>query len=252
VRAPSVLARPIIGAASTLRDFPANLAKADRAELLGTVLAEAERLNRFIANLLDMTRLESGAIAPNRAAHDLAEIIGSALERAARVLLDPVLFEQVLFNLLDNAAKYAPRGSTVRIEARPTATGAAAVRVLDEGDGIPADELEHVFDKFHRVRKGDRVRAGTGLGLAVCRGFVEAMGARSARRSSQTRSGRPTSGPKPAWGIDSSFLRRVSALPPLRRRRLRTLGPAPIRKRLKTETHSRDHSSPRERRSSPR
>jgi len=196
----------IIGAAGTLRDFPANLAQADRAELLGTVLAEAERLNRFIANLLDMTRLESGAIAPNRAAHDLAEIIGSALERAARVLvdhhvtvdladdlpmveIDPVLFEQVLFNLLDNAAKYAPKGSMVRIEARPTATGAAVVRVLDEGDGIPPDELEHVFDKFHRVRKGDRVRAGTGLGLAVCRGFVEAMGGSIAAGNRSDRSG---------------------------------------------------------------
>ena len=152
-----------------------------------------ERLNRFIANLLDMTRLESGAITPNRAAHDLAEIVGSALQRAGRVLaghhvtvdladdlpmvdIDPVLFEQVLFNLLDNAAKYAPEGTTVGIEAARTVSGGVTLRVIDEGEGIPPEELERVFDKFHRVRKEDSVRAGTGLGLAVCRGFVEAMG----------------------------------------------------------------------------
>jgi two-component system sensor histidine kinase KdpD len=185
----------ILGAAGTLRDFDADLGDAARADLLGTVVAEAERLNRFIANLLDMTRLESGAVAPARTPQDLAEVIASALERAARVLshhhvtvdladdlpmveIDPVLFEQALFNLLDNAAKYAPEGSTVLIEARPTAAGGAAIRVVDEGEGIPPDEIERVFDKFHRVHKGDRVRAGTGLGLAVCRGFVEAMGGR--------------------------------------------------------------------------
>ena len=183
----------IIGSAGTLRDFPDDLSEEARADLLATILAELERLNRFIANLLDMTRLESGAITPNRAAHDLAEIVGSALQRAGRVLaghhvtvdladdlpmvdIDPVLFEQVLFNLLDNAAKYAPEGTTVGIEAGRTVSGGVALRVIDEGEGIPPEELERVFDKFHRVRKGDSVRAGTGLGLAVCRGFVEAMG----------------------------------------------------------------------------
>uniref|UniRef100_UPI0026129023 sensor histidine kinase n=1 Tax=uncultured Amaricoccus sp. TaxID=339341 RepID=UPI0026129023 len=183
----------ILGAAGTLRDFAGDLTEEARGDLLGTIVAEAERLNRFIANLLDMTRLESGAIAPARTPQDLAEVVGSALERAGRVLaghhvtvdladdlpmieIDPVLFEQVLFNLLDNAAKIAPEGSTVRIEVRPTAAGGATIRVLDEGEGIPEGELERIFDKFHRVQKGDRVRAGTGLGLAVCRGFVEAMG----------------------------------------------------------------------------
>ena len=183
----------IIGSAGTLRDFPDDLNEEARADLLATILAESERLNRFIANLLDMTRLESGAITPNRAAHDLGEIVGSALQRAGRVLaghhvtvdladdlpmvdIDPVLFEQVLFNLLDNAAKYAPEGTTVGIEAGRTVSGGVALRVIDEGEGIPPEELERVFDKFHRVRKGDSVRAGTGLGLAVCRGFVEAMG----------------------------------------------------------------------------
>ena len=91
------------------------------------------------------------------------------------VEIDPVLFEQALFNLLDNAAKYAPVGSTVRIEAEAVPEG-VEIRVLDEGEGLPPDEFERIFDKFHRVEKGDRVRAGTGLGLAVCRGFIEAMG----------------------------------------------------------------------------
>lgn len=88
--------------------------------------------------------------------------------------LDAVLFEQVLFNLLDNAAKYAPEGSLVQIQSWREANS-VTLQILDEGDGIPADELENVFDKFYRVQKGDHVRPGTGLGLAISRGFVEAM-----------------------------------------------------------------------------
>jgi two-component system sensor histidine kinase KdpD len=88
--------------------------------------------------------------------------------------LDAVLFEQVLFNLLDNAAKYAPPQTTVRIQAWRE-TNAVCLRVLDEGDGIPAHDLDHIFDKFYRAQKTDQVRAGTGLGLAISRGFVEAM-----------------------------------------------------------------------------
>jgi two-component system sensor histidine kinase KdpD len=88
--------------------------------------------------------------------------------------LDAVLFEQVLFNLLDNAAKYAPDDTAITIRAARD-SGSVLLEILDEGAGIPPDELEHVFDKFYRVQKGDRVRAGTGLGLAISRGFVEAM-----------------------------------------------------------------------------
>jgi two-component system, OmpR family, sensor histidine kinase KdpD len=85
-----------------------------------------------------------------------------------------VLFEQVLFNLLDNAAKYAPSDTTIRI--RGWQDGQSVfLQVLDEGDGIPPGDLEHIFDKFYRVQKGDHVRAGTGLGLAISRGFVEAL-----------------------------------------------------------------------------
>ncbi|MFJ5370859.1 sensor histidine kinase, partial [Bosea sp. CER48] len=89
--------------------------------------------------------------------------------------LDPVLFDQVLFNLVDNAAKYAPAGTTIGVHAR-TDGNALALEILDEGPGLPPADLERIFDSFYRVGKGDQVRAGTGLGLAICRGFVEAMG----------------------------------------------------------------------------
>jgi two-component system sensor histidine kinase KdpD len=89
--------------------------------------------------------------------------------------LDFVLFEQVLFNLLDNAAKYAPQDSIIEIRAQRR-DDSIRIDVLDEGEGIPQDEFERIFDKFHRVHEGDRRRPGTGLGLAICRGFVGAMG----------------------------------------------------------------------------
>jgi two-component system, OmpR family, sensor histidine kinase KdpD len=181
----------VLGSASTLKNFSPNLSEAEKTDLLATIIDESERLNRFIANLLDMTKLESGAIVPNTARHDLGEIVGSALRRAGKILahhrirlelqpglpmleLDAVLFEQVLFNLLDNAAKYAPENTTIALKAwRDGAT--VALQIIDEGAGIPPLELESVFDKFYRVQKTDHVRAGTGLGLAISRGFVEAM-----------------------------------------------------------------------------
>ncbi len=181
----------VLGSAGTLRDLADKLSTSEKAELLATIIDESERLNRFIANLLDMTKLEAGAITPNVALHDLGEIVGSALRRASRILsrhevelelapdlpmleLDAVLFEQVLFNLLDNAAKYAPPETTIRIQGWRNGD-AVCLRVLDEGGGIPAADLEHIFDKFYRAQKTDQVRAGTGLGLAISRGFVEAM-----------------------------------------------------------------------------
>jgi two-component system sensor histidine kinase KdpD len=89
--------------------------------------------------------------------------------------LDAVLFEQTLFNLLDNASKYAPRGTTITIRSWQE-NETIQLQILDEGDGIPPGDLEKIFDKFYRTQKGDQVRAGTGLGLAISRGFVEAMG----------------------------------------------------------------------------
>jgi two-component system sensor histidine kinase KdpD len=88
--------------------------------------------------------------------------------------LDAVLFEQVLFNLLDNAAKYAPAGTTISIRGARD-RDFVSLQIMDEGNGIPPMELESVFDKFYRANKGDHVRPGTGLGLAISRGFVEAM-----------------------------------------------------------------------------
>jgi two-component system sensor histidine kinase KdpD len=181
----------VLGSASTMRDLAGKLTDAEKADLLGTVIDEAERLNRFMSNLLDMTKLESGAVAPILTPHDLSDIVGSVLRRASKILalhrvqlelasdmpmiaLDAVLFEQVLFNLLDNAAKYAPTGTTIDIRSwRDRDT--VALQIADEGDGIPPDDLEHIFDKFYRAQKTDQVRAGTGLGLAISRGFVEAM-----------------------------------------------------------------------------
>jgi len=130
-------------------------------------------------------------VAPKLAPHDLSEIIGSTLRRTVKILrhhavqldladdvpmvaLDAVLFEQVLFNLLDNAGKYAAAGTTIFIRTWRD-SDSVSLQIVDEGEGIPQDELEHIFDKFYRVQKTDQVRPGTGLGLAISRGFVEAM-----------------------------------------------------------------------------
>jgi two-component system sensor histidine kinase KdpD len=182
----------ILGAASTLKGFAGKLDGQGKVELVATIIEESERLNRFIANLLDMTKLEAGSIKPKTARYDIGEIVGTALERASKILarhqvevaiapdlpmleLDPILFEQALFNLLDNAAKYAPPETTVRVEAwREDDT--VKLQILDEGSGISPDDLNRIFDKFHRAQKQDQVRAGTGLGLAISRGFVESMG----------------------------------------------------------------------------
>jgi two-component system, OmpR family, sensor histidine kinase KdpD len=195
----------ILGTVSSLRSFPEKYGAAEREELLATLQEEAERLNRFVSNLLDMTRLESGAVELKLELIDVAEIVGSALQRAGNVLaghrvdvniapalpmlrLDGVLFEQVLFNLLDNAAKYSPAGSI--IEVRATRDGELVeIEVVDEGPGIPSADLERIFDKFYRVQAQDRRRAGTGLGLAICRGFVEALGGWIVARNRRNRPG---------------------------------------------------------------
>jgi two-component system sensor histidine kinase KdpD len=182
----------ILGSVTSLRAYSKTFDETAKDDLMGTIQEEAERLNRFIANLLDMTRLESGAIEPRFAAVDLPEVVSSAVKRAQRILtghrvelqlasdlpllrLDFVLFEQVLFNLLDNAAKYSPAGTAIQVRALRDGDR-VELWVSDEGEGIPVGELESIFDKFYRVHAGDQRRAGTGLGLAICRGFVEAMG----------------------------------------------------------------------------
>ena len=195
----------IFGSATSLRNYRKELDDVAIDDLIGTIQEESDRLNRFIANLLDMTRLESGAIAPRLEPVDVGDLIGSALERAKKFLsghkvdldvvrplpllrLDPVLFEQVLFNLLDNASKYAPPGSTVRVQAEHE-DNVVSLQVIDEGSGIPPADLDRIFDKFYRIQAADRQRAGTGLGLAICRGFIEAMGGRIAATNRLDRNG---------------------------------------------------------------
>ena len=195
----------VLGAASTMRDLASGLSEQEKHDLLATVIDESERLNRFIANLLDMTKLESGAVVPNLALHDVGEVVGSALRRATKILaqhrialdfaaelpmlqIDAVLFEQVLFNLLDNAAKYSHAGTAITM--RSYRDGSQFVlEVADEGEGIPEGEVESVFDKFYRVQKSDHVRPGTGLGLAISRGFIEAMRGRIFASNRRDRSG---------------------------------------------------------------
>lgn len=147
---------------------------------------------RFVCNLLDMTRLEAGAVELTREPADVSERIGTALQRTEGLLkgfkvnlaiepnlplleLDSLLMEQVLVNLLDNAAKYAPPSSTITVRAQRK-DGTVRLQIIDEGPGIPEDQLSLIFEKFHRVKNRDLQRAGTGLGLAICRGFVQAMG----------------------------------------------------------------------------
>ncbi|MFN8497157.1 MAG: sensor histidine kinase KdpD [Anaerolineae bacterium] len=182
----------ISGATETLLDADAEYTPAERRDLLETIQEEAARLNRFVGNLLDMTRLESGALELNRDWVEIADVIGAALGREASFLanhridvdvapnlpmlhLDFVLMEQVLVNLLDNAAKFSAAATTIRIAAQQDGK-AVQVEVMDEGPGVPPDDLAKIFDKFHRVQGGDRRGAGTGLGLSICQGIIEAHG----------------------------------------------------------------------------
>jgi two-component system sensor histidine kinase KdpD len=195
----------IIGAITSLRTYGRQYDESAREELMATIQDEAERLHRFVGNLLDMTRLEAGALKPKIEGVDLTEVVGTALTRTAHVLahhrievdipadlpplqVDYVLLEQVLVNLLDNASKYTPPESTVRIAAQAQ-NESVVIEVIDEGEGIPPQALEQVFEKFRRLEAADRQRAGTGLGLAICRGFVQAMGGTIEVRNRTDRSG---------------------------------------------------------------
>jgi len=182
----------ITGAATTLLDAGAHLTERTRHELIESVRQEAERLNRLVQNLLEMTRLESGAVHLRRDWHPLEEVVGAALGRLRSALgnrrvavtipddlplvaIDDVLVEQVFVNLLDNAIKYTPPGSPICIVVTSSHPN-VFVEVADGGPGLPPGHEDKVFEKFYRAASdGPR---GAGLGLAICRGIVEAHGGR--------------------------------------------------------------------------
>ncbi|MCU0242092.1 MAG: ATP-binding protein [Vicinamibacteria bacterium] len=178
----------ITGASTSLLENKAIDAPARR-DLLTTIQEEAERLNRLVGNLLEMTRLESGRLQLQRDWCSLEEIVGGALERALGrahthrivtalpgdlplVLADGVLLEQLLVNLIDNAVKYGGHDSTVTIEARSRADS-LHIDVFDDGPGIAPGTEERIFEKFFRGANDTR---GAGLGLAICRAIVAAHG----------------------------------------------------------------------------
>jgi two-component system sensor histidine kinase KdpD len=178
----------ITGAATSLRD-DTMLSTPTREELLESICEEAERMERLVGNLLEMTRLESG-IALHREWVPLVEVVGSALTRLEDrlgdrhvstslepdlplVSIDPVLFEQIFVNLLENAVKYTPAGTPIEIDARRVEAG-IEIEVADRGPGLPEGSEERVFEKFYR---GAHVGvSGVGLGLAICLGIVQAHG----------------------------------------------------------------------------
>ncbi len=194
----------ILGSATTLAAME-NLSEGSRKELVTTILDESERLNRFVQNLLDMTRLGYGALQPKREWYDLREVSGRAMKQLSKGLekrkvsvdipaslplvhIDPVLMEQVFVNVLDNAIKYTAEGGEIAVEALG-GNGELIIRVSDDGVGIPAEARNAVFDIFYRVRAKDLQIAGTGLGLSICRGIIEAHGGRIAAKDSPYRKG---------------------------------------------------------------
>ena len=181
----------ITGALSSLADDQVALNESNRRALIETASEEADRLNRLVGNLLDMTRLESSSMRIKRQAVDLQDLIGAVLEELKGrvegrsvevavpydlppVMADFVLVERVLVNIIDNALKYSPPGTP--IEVRAFLAGAfIEITVADRGEGIPPEDLKRVFDKFYRVQRPDKV-SGTGLGLAISKGIIDAHG----------------------------------------------------------------------------
>jgi len=181
----------ITGALSSLEDDTVRLDGATRHSLIETARGEADRLNRLVGNLLDMSRIEGGAVRIHKEECDVQDVIGSALEQLASRLenravkldipvefplipMDFVLISRVLVNVIDNAIKYSPSGSPIEISAK-LANGYIEIEVADSGVGIPHEDLSRVFDKFYRVQRPDNV-TGTGLGLSISKGIVQAHG----------------------------------------------------------------------------
>jgi len=182
----------ITGASTTLLDSSTTVTESQKRDLLQTISEEAERLERLVANLLEMTRVESGSLSVKREWMPLEEIVVSVLARFESKLhdrpvrtdlpaglpllsVDPILFEQVFINLFENVSKYTPAGTPVDVRARVN-DERIVIEIMDHGPGIPAGAEESVFEKFFR---GPNVgTGGVGLGLASCRGIVDAHGGR--------------------------------------------------------------------------
>ncbi len=179
----------IRGAAETLASTGDALTEATRTDLLASITQDTERMTKFLSNIMEMARVETGDIIAKRERVELAEIIEAAVSRvagamyagvniadkASHVRADGALLEQIMVNLLDNAVKYAPEGSRIAISASRQGEN-VVITVADEGVGIAAADLPHVFDSFFRATRGDRVAPGTGLGLAIAKAFTEVMG----------------------------------------------------------------------------
>ncbi len=192
----------IRAAAGTLMDPDIDWPPAQRRDIAASIDREAEWLNRLVTNLLDMSRVEAGELRPTLVVLAVGDVVDEALQRARTalgdrpldvrvpadlppVLVDEVLLGQVLANALDNTAKYAGPGAPVRVSAHETEEHRIRVTIEDGGSGVPPEALPRLFEKFYRVpRKGEGSRRGTGIGLAVVRGIVQAMGGRVTARLS--------------------------------------------------------------------
>ncbi len=181
----------MIGAADSLARYGQDMGAQDRASLLETIRVEGERLDRYIQNLLDMTRLGQQGLALSRDWIGVDELVGSAARRLQRyepavkvessidagigpVHVHPALIEQAIFNVLENAAKFSPPGEPIRVQALREEGGLLRIDISDRGPGIPEDERRRIFDMFYSVERGDRGKQGTGLGLTIVQGIVGA------------------------------------------------------------------------------
>ena len=181
----------IIGASDSLSTYGKDMSPQDRYSLLETIRLEGERLDRYIQNLLDMTRLGQQGLTLTRDWIGIDELVGSASRRLqryvshARIAVDmpadlppirvhPALFEQALFNVMENAAKFSPRDTPIQVTVRRTDEGLLRIDVSDQGPGIPEGERHRIFDMFYSVERGDRGQHGTGLGLTIVQGIIGA------------------------------------------------------------------------------
>ncbi|HZZ36618.1 MAG TPA: DUF4118 domain-containing protein, partial [Caulobacteraceae bacterium] len=189
----------VLGSATTLLDYEAELKPAVRRDLLESIREEAQRINRYVGDLLDMSRLEGGALKPRRQWTDVRDVLRSAVERLgdrlggrrlerdfgatlSLVETDPTLLEQALINILENAAAYSPEASRITISAHEDPAH-VVISIEDEGPGIPREALATVFDRFRRLETPSDRTLGLGLGLSIAKGFIEAMGGRIAAAS---------------------------------------------------------------------